>query len=111
LWSHLQNLDKNIAQARLKSVKSGIFAFIHYAMNYEEIQSYFNRHCRIKLRSGREVYGVLWEEMNEVERAIYFASFIEHKKLMNKRKKQETAADPSLRLLSEDILSIAQIES
>lgn len=76
-------------------------------MRYDEIQAYFNHHCRIKLRSGKEVFGVLWEEMNETERAIYFASNVEHKKLMSRRKSNHQGqATGQLKVTSEDILGI-----
>jgi hypothetical protein len=76
-------------------------------MNYNELELFFHHHCRIKLRSGKEVFGVLWEEMSDSEKAIYFASYIEHKKLMAK-KRQETSKDNSslLKLSLDDILGV-----
>ena len=79
------------------------------AMNYNELQSFFNHHCRIKLRSGKEVYGVLWEEMTDTDKAIYFASYIAHKKMIA-RQKSGLHTDLPLRLSFEDIIRIEPIE-
>ncbi len=81
-------------------------------MKYDELQTYFNHHCRIKLRSGKEVFGVLWEEMPDRDRAIYFASYIEHKKLMAKRRQSSNVAfSDSLRLASDDILGVEALDT
>ncbi len=77
-------------------------------MNYHEIQSFFNHHCRIKLRSGKEVYGVLWEEMTDTDKAIYFASYIEHKRMMTKQKSEGSQLIPQ-QVSFEDILGIEPI--
>lgn len=42
----------------------------------EDLKKMFNRHCRVKLRSGKEVYGALWDEpQNQSSPTVYFASF------------------------------------
>lgn len=41
-------------------------------MDRSDIKSYLDKHCRFRLRSGREVYGVLWEERNEG--SLFFSS-------------------------------------
>jgi len=78
-------------------------------MKYTDIKNYFNHHCKIRLRSGKEVFGVLWEELNDAERAIYFASFIEHKKryAAPERKAEQ---DLSIKLSEEEILGIEPVE-
>jgi hypothetical protein len=78
-------------------------------MNHSEIESFFNHHCRIKLRSGKEVYGVLWQDLSETDKAIYFASYIAHKKMLAKQKSGSLTEIP-LRLSLEDILGIEPIE-
>lgn len=79
------------------------------AMNYDDVQTYFNRHCRIRLRSGKEVFGVLWEELSDTDKAIYFASYIEHKKRIS-RVHTELNPPPALRLSYEEIINIEQID-
>jgi hypothetical protein len=81
-------------------------------MKYDELQTYFNHHCRIKLRSGKEVFGVLWEELPDTDRAIYFASYIEHKKLMARsRQSSGITMSGSLKLTSDDILGVEALDT
>lgn len=75
-------------------------------MNYLKIQSLFHHHCRIKLRSGKEVFGVIWKNLSDTDKAIYFASYIEHKKLMAEKRLSSTHVDELLKLEIEDILGI-----
>jgi len=78
-------------------------------MNYTELQSYFHHHCKIKLRSGKEVFGVLWKDLPETDKAIYFASYIEHKKFMSEQISGPTNYEKLLKLEIEDILGIEAI--
>lgn len=78
-------------------------------MNYSDLQSFFHHHCRIKLRSGKEVFGVLWKDLSETDKAIYFASFIEHKKLMTQRNTIPEEQEKLLKLQIEDILGVEPI--
>lgn len=75
-------------------------------MNYVKIQSLFHHHCRIKLRSGKEVFGVVWKNLSDTDKAIYFASYIEHKKLMSEQLSSSNHLDKLLKLEIEDILGI-----
>ena len=75
-------------------------------MNYLKIQSLFHHHCKIKLRSGKEVFGVVWKNLSDTDKAIYFASYIEHKKLMAEKLSSTKNHDKLLKLEIEDILGI-----
>lgn len=49
-------------------------------MGLTELQSYLNEHCRFKLSSGREVFGVVWKiGTSETERLV-FSSVQEYKR-------------------------------
>ena len=48
-------------------------------MTKVDINRFLNKHCRIRMRSGKEVYGVIWEEPSTDTPELYFASFKEHK--------------------------------
>ncbi len=78
-------------------------------MNYLDLQTYFHHHCKIKLRSGKEVFGVLWEDIPETQKAIYFASYIEHKKIMASQKSLLAKPEAMLKLELDDILGIEQV--
>ncbi|MCA1763583.1 MAG: hypothetical protein ABR574_00035 [Cryomorphaceae bacterium] len=78
-------------------------------MNYNDLQLFFNHHCKIRLRSGKEVFGVLWEELNEADKAIYFASYIEHKKQLTEAKNTADKKKRLLELKPDDILRIETV--
>ncbi|MBN8702998.1 MAG: hypothetical protein J0M08_08030 [Bacteroidetes bacterium] len=44
-------------------------------MDYSQFQAYKELPCRFKLKSGKEVYGVVWEQKNNEEPEYYFASY------------------------------------
>ncbi len=43
-------------------------------MELSHIRRYYAQHCRFKLRSGKEVYGVLWEVESAGGTRLFFAS-------------------------------------
>jgi len=49
-------------------------------MNRKDIATYFDKYCRFKLRSGKEVYGVIWENAQGEMVEHYFASAVERDK-------------------------------
>lgn len=59
------------------------------AMDLAHIRNYYNKHCRFKLRSGKEVYGVIWEvdsadRMAQGESTrLYFASIRDYERLQH----------------------------
>ena len=47
-------------------------------MTKEDLIAYYHQHCRLRLRSGKEVFGVLWEDDRSRDK-LYFSSQGEHK--------------------------------
>ena len=43
-------------------------------MNLQKAHSYYNKPCRFKLKSGKEVFGVIWKGNNGSKGEHYFAS-------------------------------------
>lgn len=43
-------------------------------MEISRIRTFANKHCRFKLRGGKEVFGVIWEVETSDVRKLYFAS-------------------------------------
>lgn len=43
-------------------------------MELSRIRNFTNKHCRFKLRSGKEVFGVVWEVEANEEKKLFFAS-------------------------------------
>lgn len=46
-------------------------------MTKTDLSTYYHRHCRMRLRSGKEVFGVLWEDELDQSK-LYFASRSAH---------------------------------
>jgi len=49
-------------------------------MGLPNIREYMHAHCRFRLRSGREVYGVVWEVEANDECRLYFATIGEYER-------------------------------
>jgi hypothetical protein len=81
-------------------------------MKVHDLQHYFNRHCRLKLKSGKEVFGVLWGDDFDEEK-LFFASNIDHKayrqaldlKQLDRVSKLRHEVDP------EEIIAVDELES
>jgi hypothetical protein len=43
-------------------------------MEISSIRDFAHKHCRFKLRSGKEVFGVIWEVETNETRRLFFAS-------------------------------------
>jgi hypothetical protein len=51
-------------------------------MTRTDVREFLNQHCRFKLRSGKVVFGVIWEVSNGGETEYYFISAGEHDMLV-----------------------------
>ncbi len=56
-------------------------------MELTRIRPYAHKHCRFKLRSGKEVFGVIWEVEAGEERKLFFASIGDYERLQRDPKK------------------------
>jgi hypothetical protein len=52
-------------------------------MELSHIRGYTHKHCRFKLKSGKEVYGVIWEVDSGDDRRLYFASVRDYERLQH----------------------------
>ncbi|MFT7612579.1 MAG: small nuclear ribonucleoprotein (snRNP)-like protein [Parvicellaceae bacterium] len=52
-----------------------------YKMPKRDLKEYYNRECRFKLKSGQEIYGVLWEVESATGKGLYFTSLFNATKL------------------------------
>jgi hypothetical protein len=56
-------------------------------MDFAHIRPYAHRHCRFKLRSGKEIYGVVWEvETSDnvggsASKRLFFASVRDYERI------------------------------
>lgn len=65
-----------------------------------DINHFLEKHCRIKLRSGKEVYGILWRDGREDK--LFFSS-------AGDRTKAHQLRDTALSLDAEDIIFAEQL--
>lgn len=49
-------------------------------MEYNEFLHFREKPCKIRLKSGKEVYGVMWEKKLDGNKNIYFTSHILHER-------------------------------
>ncbi|MCB0431057.1 MAG: hypothetical protein H6585_10780 [Flavobacteriales bacterium] len=67
-------------------------------MTSQELAYYMYRVCRFKLKSGKEVYGVIWEDKNlRGEREYFFSSPGDFRHYLRSRPVKGTAALEELR--------------
>lgn len=50
-------------------------------MEQTQFSKFINRYCRFKLRSGKEVFGIIWENAEGNKVIHYFASALERKRI------------------------------
>jgi hypothetical protein len=72
-------------------------------MDKREIQKIINKHCRFKLRSGKEIFGVMWKK--DAEPDLYFATYAE---LMRAESKNDFLSGSKVNI--EEVLSAEPIE-
>ena len=65
-------------------------------MHRPELKTYYNQPCRFKLRSGKEVFGVIWTENEE----LLFASIETYKAFA--KDKQDKFIQSRLNFISEE---------
>lgn len=71
-------LFKNIRIEMLNKEAGGRVYFtgpIRVKMNRNDLSQYFHRHCRVRLKSGKEIFGILWA--SDDEHAVYFSTAAE----------------------------------
>jgi hypothetical protein len=81
-------------------------------MTVTDLQHYFNRHCRLKLKSGKEVFGVLWgDDFNNDK--LFFASNVDHKAYRQaiELKQLDRASRLPQEVNPEEIIAVDDLES
>ena len=52
-------------------------------MEISRIRTLTHKHCRFKLRSGKEMFGVVWEVESNDEKRLFFASVRDYERLQH----------------------------
>lgn len=55
-------------------------------MELSRIRPFTHKHCRFKLRSGKEVFGVVWEVESNDEKKLFFASVRDYERLQREQR-------------------------
>lgn len=56
-------------------------------MELTHILDFAHKHCRFKLRSGKEVYGVIWEVETNDSKRLFFASIRDYERAQHDPKR------------------------
>ena len=76
-------------------------------MELTRIRPYVNKHCRFKLRSGKEVFGVIWEVESLEKRTLFFASIGDYERLQRDPQKPVSV----IALRPEEIVHVESLAS
>ncbi|MGY6563055.1 MAG: hypothetical protein ACXITV_13210 [Luteibaculaceae bacterium] len=75
-------------------------------MILQDLEMYYNSHCKFKLRNGKVVFGVIFPDFNDPN-LICFTSWQEHKKVMGNLHVDMAGMEPNnmIQLSKEEIIS------
>lgn len=83
-------------------------------MDLTRILPYAHKHCRFKLRNGKEVFGVIWEVSlpaaegtSSASRKLFFASIRDYERLQREPQRPVSVLD----MAPEEILQVESIAS
>lgn len=81
-------------------------------MDSIQLSNYIDRYCRFKLRSGKEVYGVIWKNAEGNQVMHYFASAVERLryKMAEQQHDDETCEKIKTPVDIEEIVTVEPIE-
>lgn len=77
------------------------------SMDLTRIRPYANKHCKFKLRNGKEVFGVIWEVELAEKRKLFFASIGDYERLQRDPLKPVSVID----MQPEEIMHMESIAS
>ena len=77
-------------------------------MSNSNIGTFLNQHCRFIMRSGREVFGVVWKVESDTEKYV-FSSLSDHQSYL--KTKDLTLVENGLQVNIDDIILAEKIAS
>lgn len=80
-------------------------------MTVAEAKQYLNKHCFFKLKTGKEVFGVIWEVYSGNETTYFFTSAHEHEKIKQTQLGSEALLKTALPIHLEDIVFAQRLVS
>jgi len=79
-------------------------------MTILEISSYFQKQCRFRLKDGKEVYGVIWEDTDGSNTRHYFASVNEHRLYQEAKSENDQITLAQLKRIAVNLNDIIMVE-
>jgi hypothetical protein len=79
-------------------------------MNRSELANYYDQPCRFKLRTGKEIFGVIWEVWKGSEVIYYFASAVERMRIKGSANTDDFLEKYTVKVLPEEIVLVEPIE-
>lgn len=80
-------------------------------MSTTDLIPYFNNTCRFKLRSGKEVFGVIWEVVTAEGVRMYFTSLSNAQLVQQAQKDADLAAQIGSPIVIDEIIYAERIAS
>lgn len=80
-------------------------------MSIQDFSSFYDKPCKIKLRSGKEVYGVIWKNHNEDNQEHFFASSKEYEAYKSALLDEEDDNNKFSTVNINDVVSVESLES
>ena len=71
----------------------------------------FNEHCRFKLKSGKEVYGIIWQVSVEDAPAYFFTSASQQEKIETSENRLEMIQELGFELDINDVMMSENLAS
>ena len=71
----------------------------------------FNEHCRFKLKSGKEVYGIIWQVSVEDKPGYFFTSASQKEKIETSKNRLEMIQELGLELDINDVVMSENLAS
>ncbi len=79
-------------------------------MTRSELANYYEQPCKFKLRTGKEVFGVIWEVWKGSEVVYYFSSTVERLQIKQSQNRAELLEKHSVEVFPEEIVLVEPIE-
>lgn len=67
-------------------------------MEHPKIKDFLNKPCKFRLRSGKDVYGVVWQKSNGTEQEYFFASTGEYRRFSKNILRDDNEYPPQIGL-------------
>jgi hypothetical protein len=80
-------------------------------MNRFEFLPYREKPCKFRLKSGKEVFGVILEKVINDNPAYFFATAVEHERYVHSNERRNDLDEIAVPVLLEDIIRIEPISS